>query len=380
MISLNEPNINSSDLKKIIGTVKNNWVSTAGPIVREFEKKISIYIKSRKTVSFINATSALQIALKLIGAKKNTEVIAPTITFIAPINAIIYNGSSPIFMDADKFCNIDVNKTIEFIKNNTFVKSGFCYNKKTKKKIVGIIIVHVWGNAVYLDDIYKICKKNNIKIIEDASESFGTKYISGKFKGKFTGTVGDIGVYSFNGNKIITGGCGGALVTDNFKYAKQAKYLSTQAIDNPDFYIHNEIGYNFRMASLNAALCISQLSRIKNFIHRKKIIRKLYKKKIKNYNKYELVSTPDYSVNNHWQNIILCKKKNLREIIYKYKNEKIQTRAIWFPNHLQKPYKNYQRYKITNANYLKNRILCVPSSTNLSEKNINKIVSILNND
>ena len=134
MISLNEPNINSSDLKKIIGTVKNNWVSTAGPIVREFEKKISIYIKSRKTVSFINATSALQIALKLIGAQKNTEVIAPTITFIAPINAIIYNGSSPIFMDADKFCNIDVNKTIEFIKNNTFVKSGFCYNKKTKKK------------------------------------------------------------------------------------------------------------------------------------------------------------------------------------------------------------------------------------------------------
>ena len=134
MISLNEPNISQSDLKEIIATVKNNWVSTAGPIVKKLEEKISIYIKSKKAISFINATSALQIALKLIGAQKDTEVIAPTITFIAPINAIIYNGSSPVFMDADKFCNIDVKKTIEFIKNNTFFKAGFCYNKKTKKK------------------------------------------------------------------------------------------------------------------------------------------------------------------------------------------------------------------------------------------------------
>jgi perosamine synthetase len=380
MISLNEPNISQSDLKEIIATVKNNWVSTAGPIVKKLEEKISIYIKSKKAISFINATSALQIALKLIGAQKDTEVIAPTITFIAPINAIIYNGSSPVFMDADKFCNIDVKKTIEFIKNNTFLKAGFCYNKKTKKKIVGILIVHIWGNAVYVDDLLKICKKKNIKIIEDASESFGTRYISGKFKKKFTGTVGDIGVYSFNGNKIITGGCGGALVTDNLQYAKQAKYLSTQAIDNSDFYVHNEIGYNFRMASLNAALCISQLRRIKNFIYRKKIIHTLYKKKIKNFNKYELVPTPDYSENNYWQNIILCKKKNLRKIIDKCKKQKIQTRAIWLPNHLQRPYKNYQRYKISNANYLKDRILCIPSSTNLSEKNINKIVTVLNND
>ena len=161
MISLNQPNIDNSDLKEIISTVKDNWVSTAGPIVTKLEKKISKFVKSKHTVSFINGTSALQIALKLIGANENTEVIAPTVTFVAPINAILYNGSRPIFMDADKFCNIDVNKTIEFLKTKTFMRSGFCYNKKTKKKIVGIIIVHVWGNAVFFDDLYRICKKKN---------------------------------------------------------------------------------------------------------------------------------------------------------------------------------------------------------------------------
>jgi perosamine synthetase len=134
MINLNEPNIDNLDLKEVVSTIKENWVSTAGPIVRLLEKKISNYVKSKNAVSFINGTSALQIALQLIGATNKTEVIAPTITFVAPINAIIYNGSSPVFMDADKYCNIDIEKTIRFLKENTFLRSGYCFNKKTKKK------------------------------------------------------------------------------------------------------------------------------------------------------------------------------------------------------------------------------------------------------
>ena len=379
MISLNQPNIDNSDLKEIISTVKDNWVSTAGPIVTKLEKKISKFVKSKHTVSFINGTSALQIALKLIGANENTEVIAPTVTFVAPINAILYNGSRPIFMDADKFCNIDVNKTIEFLKTKTFMRSGFCYNKKTKKKIVGIIIVHVWGNAVFFDDLYRMCKKNKIKIIEDASESFGTKYTLGKFKNKYTGAIGDIGVYSFNGNKIITGGCGGALTTNSFKYAKLAKYLSTQAIDDSDYYIHNNIGYNFRLASINAALCISQLKKIKKFIDNKKTIYETYKKKLSIFKDFELLETPSYADNNHWQNVILCKKDKLKKIIKKSKLTNIQVRAMWLPNHIQKPYMKFQSYRITNANNLKNVVLCIPSSSNLTKKNINKVVSLLKN-
>ena len=380
MISLNEPNIDSSDLKEIISTVKDNWVSTAGPIVKKLEDKISFFVKSKKTVSFINGTSALQIALKLIGASEKTEIIAPTITFVAPINAIIYNRSNPIFMDSDKFCNIDVNKTIEFLEKNTFLKSGSCYNKKTKKKIVGIVVVHVWGNAVYLDELIKICRKKNIKIIEDASESFGTQYKFGKFKKKYTGVVGDIGVYSFNGNKIITGGCGGALVTNNLKYAKQAKYLSTQAIDNADFYIHNNIGYNFRLASINAALCLSQLKKVNKFIENKKKIHQIYKKKFLKSKKFELIETPFYANNNYWQNVILCQNHNLKKIIEKLKKSKIQARAMWLPNHLQKSFKKFEKNKINNANYLKDKVLCIPSSSNLTQRNINKVVSILNND
>ena len=298
MISLNEPNISKKDIKSVVKTLNDNWVSSSGPIVNSFEKKICKYSSVKNAVAFVNATSALQIALKLIGTNNRTEIIVPTVTFVAPINAIIYNSGSPIFMDVDKYFNIDLNKTLEFLDKKTKFKNGYTINKKTGKKILAIIIVHVWGNAVFLDEIKKICKRQNIKIIEDASESLGTKYKLGKFKNHMTGTVGDIGIYSFNGNKIITGGNGGVLVTNNSKIAKKAKYLSSQAIDNSDFYIHKKIGYNFRLSSINAALCISQLNKINDFIRKKKKIYKTYKKKLLNNTNYELVEPPPYSDNN----------------------------------------------------------------------------------
>ena len=377
MISLNEPNISQKDINFVVKTLKENWVSSAGPIVRKFEKKICKYTASKNAVAFINATSALQIALKLIGANKDTEIIVPTVTFVAPVNAILYNSSSPIFMDVDKYFNIDLVKTIKFLDKHTVFKNGFSRNKKTGKKILAIVIVHVWGNAVFLDNIKKICKKKNIKIIEDASESLGTKYKNGKFKNYMTGTVGDIGIYSFNGNKIITGGNGGVLVTNDSKIAKEAKYLSSQAINNNDFYIHKKIGYNFRLSSINAALCISQLNKINDFIRKKKKIYKTYKKKLLNNTNYELVEPPTYSDNNHWMNVIIVKDGKLKTLINKMKKSKIQARAMWLPNHLQNPYKNFQKYNISMANYFKEKALCIPSSSNLTQKNINKILSVL---
>lgn len=377
MISLNEPNINKKDIQSVVKTLKDNWVSSSGPEVSKLENKICKFTSAKNAVAFVNATSALFMALKLIGANRNTEIIVPTVTFVAPVNAILYNSASPIFMDVDKYFNIDVDKTIEFLNKQTIFKNGYTINKKTGRKILAIIVVHVWGNAVFLDNIKKICKKKNIKLIEDASESLGTKYITGTYKKRFTGTVGDIGVYSFNGNKIITGGNGGILVTNNLKIAKKAKYLSCQAIDDNEYYIHKNIGYNFRLSSINAALCISQLNKINDFIRKKKKIYKAYKKKLLNNSNYELVEPPFYSDNNHWMNVIIIKDGKLKKLINKMKKSNIQARAMWLPNHLQKPYKNYQKYNISMANYFKEKALCIPSSSNLTQKNINKILSVL---
>ena len=169
------------------------------------------------------------------------------------------------------------------------------------------------------------------------------------------------------------------MTTNSFKYAKLAKYLSTQAIDDSDYYIHNNIGYNFRLASINAALCISQLKKIKKFIDNKKTIYETYKKKLSIFKDFELLETPSYADNNHWQNVILCKKDKLKKIIKKSKLTNIQVRAMWLPNHIQKPYMKFQSYRITNANNLKNVVLCIPSSSNLTKKNINKVVSLLKN-
>ena len=209
-------------------------------------------------------------------------------------------------MDCDEFFNIDAQKTLNFLDKNTETKKGFTINKKTKKRISAIIVTHVWGNAVNFDVLLKVCKKKNIKVIEDASESLGTFYKKHK---KHTGTMGLFGVLSFNSNKIITTGGGGMILTNNYKLAKKAKYLTTQAKDDPINFIHNDIGYNYRMTNISAAIGLSQLSEIKNILRKKNWVRSYYLKKIKNINNMFINDTPKYSINNNWLNILRFKKK-----------------------------------------------------------------------
>ena len=224
MIPLSVPSLKGNELKYVTKCIKTEWISSSGKFVKTFEDKVSSYLGTKHAIACINGTSALQVSLRILGVSPNDEVIVPTITCVAPVNAIIYNNAKPIFMDCDEFFNIDVNKTIEFIKKNTIFKKKHSYNKKTKKRISAIIPVHVWGNDVDLEKLLLICKKRNIAILEDASESFGTKYINGKIKNKYTGTVGKIGCISFNGNKIITTGGGGMILTNDKKMAKRARY------------------------------------------------------------------------------------------------------------------------------------------------------------
>tara|TARA_S200000501_G_C20867952_1_gene762838 strand:+ start:3743 stop:4900 length:1158 start_codon:yes stop_codon:yes gene_type:complete len=381
-IPLSVPTLDGNEWKYIKECLDTNWVSSAGKYVELFEKKVCDFTKSKYAIACVNGTSAIHISLKLAGVKKGDEVIVPTLTFIAPINAVSYNGADPIFMDSDDFYNIDVRKTIDFVKNETIFKNGFTYNKKTHKKISAVLPVHVWGNAVGLDELIPFCKKRNISVVEDASESLGTFYTSGDYEGRDTGTIGRLGCLSFNGNKIITAGGGGMILTDDLDLAKEAKYFTTQAKDDPIKYVHNNIGFNYRLTNIQAALGVAQLELLKTKLNKKREIHNYYKSMIKEIPGLKIASTPLYSSNNYWLNILqidnLIYKRSVSELLQKCIKNKIETRPVWMLNHEQSPYKNYQTYNINKANELVKNSICLPSSPDLTTEILDRIISVLN--
>jgi len=382
MIPLSIPYHNGNEWKYVKECLDTNWVSSAGKYVDLFEQKISEYTGAKYAIACVNGTAALQVSLKLAGVQPGDEVIAPTLTFIASINAINYNGASPVFMDANKYYNIDSDKIITFINEETIFKNGFSFNKITGKRISAIILVHVWGNAVWLDDLVELCNKCNISIVEDACESLGTYYSMGKFKGRHTGTIGKLGCISFNGNKIITTGGGGMILTDDEKLAEKARYLTTQAKDDPTRYIHNEIGYNFRLTNIQAALGVAQIEQLPLFLIRKKEIFEQYQTGLAYIEGLDLAETPNYAENNHWLNVLQIDSSKFcsdrESIMGDLDKLGIQTRPVWGLNHLQKPYEENQKYLIEHAVALVEKSLCLPSSTNLSNKDLRTVMSSLN--
>ena len=381
-IPLSVPSFKGNEWKYVKECLDTEWVSSAGKYVDLFEQKIAEYTGSKYAVACVNGTSALQVSLRLVGVETGDDVIVPTLTFIAPVNAVAYSGASPIFVDSDEYYNIDAEKTIQFIKEETVFKNGFSYNRTNQAKISAIIPVHVWGNANWLDELMPLCQERNIAVVEDASESLGTIYNDGENSGKHTGTVGKIGCLSFNGNKIITTGGGGMILTDDPNYAERAKYLTTQAKDDPVRYIHNEVGYNFRLTNIQAALGVAQLEQLPDILNRKQQIHKSYIEGIENLDGLSLDKGPKYARNNHWLNLLQVNTGIFREtpeqLMNRLEENNIQTRPVWALNHLQKPYRKFQSYKIEKAEELFNKSLCLPSSSNLTNENLNKIVSQLN--
>lgn len=382
MIPLSTPSIIGNEWKYIKECLDTEWVSSTGKYVDLFEEKICEYTDSKYAIACVNGTSALQISLQLAGVEPGDEVIVPTITFIASINAVHYNGAEPIFMDADDYYNIDVNKTVRFLEEETEYKNGYTWNKKTRKRISAFIPVHVFGNVVWLDEIIQLCEEHNIKVVEDAAESMGTRYINGKYSGKHTGTIGNLGCLSFNGNKIITTGGGGMILTDDVNLAEKARYLTTQAKDDRFRYIHDEIGYNFRLTNIQAAMGVAQLEQLPGFMERKREIFREYQTALQDIKGLTLANIPDYADNNHWMNLIRIDSPLYGEdremLMQRLEKNGIQTRPVWTLNHLQKPYKNCISYEIDNAYKLVNDSLCLPSSLNLTEDEITKIITNLN--
>ncbi len=379
-IPLSEPQFSKLEIKNLANCINTKWVSSSGSYVKNFEKKIANYTKSKYAISTINGTSALHISLILLGIQSSHEVIVPSITFIAPINVVRYQNATPIFLGVNKYHTLDYKTLLSFLKKNTKFQDGFTINKNTNKIIKAIIIVHTWGNAAEIDSIIKICKKQNIRIIEDASESLGTFYKNGKYKKKHTGTISDIGCISFNANKIITTGGGGMILTQNKILAKKAEYLVTQAKDNSFKFIHNSIGYNYKMNNIAAAIGIAQFMNFKKILKSKKEIHKEYLKNFKNSSNFSILTPPSFSQSNFWLNLLIIKNKKIKikNLINKLLFNNIDVRPVWYPNNLQKPYLRFESYGTDGDIEILKNTLCLPSSINLSKKKIYQICKIIN--
>ncbi|RMH72106.1 MAG: LegC family aminotransferase [Gemmatimonadetes bacterium] len=381
MIPLSVPSIRGNEWVYIKDCLDTGWVSSAGAYVERFEQDICRVTGADYAVACVNGSAALQVALQVVGVQADDEVMVPTLTFIAPVNTIRYLNANPIFMDADAFYNIDVEKTIQFIQNETVFREGFSYNKTSGKRISAIIPVHIYGNAVDLESLVPICQERNIKIVEDATESLGTYYTQGNLNGQYTGTIGDVGCYSFNGNKIITTGGGGMIVTSNEAVAQKARYLTTQAKDDPVRYIHHEVGYNFRLTNIQAAMGVAQLEKLAEYIEIKTRNYKRYQQEIEHIRGLHIAETPNYACSNYWFYCLQIDKdiygKDREQLMAFLAAKGVQARPVWYLNHRQKPYRHCQSYQIETAWALWEKTLNLPCSVDLTPNDVAYVVSVL---
>ena len=381
-IPLSVPNLNKKEiLKNLEECLESGWVSTGGKFIPEFEDKVKKYMKTKYAAGVQSGTAGLHMSLQVLGVETDEEVIAPTLTFIAAVNPIVYQGATPVFIDCDDSLCMDPIKLEKFCSEECDFIDGILVNKKTKRKIKVLVIVHVFGNMADMEKIIDIAKKYNLKVLEDATEALGTYYTEGRYKGKFAGTIGDLGVLSFNANKIITTGGGGMVVGDNYDLVEKVRFLSSQAKKDPLYFIHDEIGYNYRMLNLQAALGTSQIDELESFIETKTKNYYLYKEAINKIEGLQLLTFRKGIRPNYWfYSLIVDEEKyglNKDELLRKLVSENIQTRPIWGLIHQQKPYQEYEAYKMEKALWYYERVLNIPCSSNLTEEEVEIVISKL---
>ena len=379
-IPLSVPNLKGKELEYVTHAVETEWVSTGGPYVNDFEEKVAEYAKCRGAVSCQNGTSGLHVALEVCGVTKEDEVIVPTLTFIAAVNPVKYIGAEPVFMDCDDSLTMDVHKLKDFCETECSFLDGKLINNLTKKHIKALIVVHVFGNMADMEGIIEVANKYNFRVIEDATEAIGTYYLEGKYKSRHAGTIGDIGVYSFNGNKIMTTGGGGMIVSDNEELLRKAKHLTTQAKSDELYYTHDEIGYNYRMTNLQAALGLAQLEQLEDFIKVKKDNYNLYKNEIQEIPGLRILDFKDSIRPNYWFYALYVEPEYelSRDQIIKYlASKKIQARPIWGLISNQKPYEGSQTYKIETARYYLEKVVNIPCSSSLTREDAGYVIDCL---
>ena len=365
-VPLHEPTFSKYDKISLNKCLKSTFVSTKGEMVTHFENSIKKITKSKFAIAVINGTCGLQLSLNLLGIQKNDEILVPSLTFIGTVNPIINSSAIPHFVEVEeKTFGIDCDKLYKYLKKKTYRKNKITYNKITKRKISAIIVVHVFGHAANIVGVKKIAKIFNLKVIEDAAECIGS--FSRK---KHLGTFSDIGVISFNGNKTITTGGGGVVLTQKKNLEKEARHLIQNAkLPHKWEYFHDKVANNFGMPALNASLGYSQLLNIKKIIKNKRKLFEIYKKNFDGFNIGKIIKEEKFNSSNYWlQTFFLHKKyKYLKNDLIKYSNlKKIMTRPLWYPMHKLNFLKSYPRMKLKTTEDIYSRVINLPSSPKLA--------------
>ncbi len=359
VVPLHEPCFRGNEKKYLEECIDSTFVSSVGKFVNLFEEEMARYTGILKAVVCVNGTNALHLALLLSGVRSNDEVITQPLTFIATANAIKYCGAHPVFLDVDKeTLGLSPASLLSFLETQTTQNSDGCFNKITKRRISVCVPMHSFGNPCRIDQIVAICRQFKIEVVEDAAESLGSFY-----EGRHTGTFGKIGVLSFNGNKIITTGGGGMLLFNDEELAKRAKHITTQAkIPHPWEFVHDEIGYNYRMPNINAALGLAQLEQLEFFLKSKRDIATEYQRFF-TANNIQFITEPHNCKSNHWLNCILFNDKNERDAFLEFANKNgIMTRPAWRLMNELSMFKDCITGKLTNAKSISDTLVNLPSS------------------
>ena len=375
-IPLSIPNFEGNERKYVDDAIDQGWVSTGGAYISKLEKNMAEFLHTHDDAACQSGTSALHLSLVESGVKPGDVVLVPPLTFIAAVNPVKYQFATPVFIDCDDSFCIDPVKLASFCENECKFNGEVLKYKGALVKAV--VVVHVFGNMADMESIMSIAKKFNLRVIEDATEALGTFYTDGKYKGKYAGTIGDFGCYSFNGNKIITTGGGGAITANSKERVEHIRFLSTQAKTDPHFYIHNEIGYNYRMTNLQAALGVAQLEELPVFIERKQKNFELYKSLFKDFNLGKIIDFRAGTSSNKWFYSLEINidrvHASMKEVILALQKKGVQTRAIWGLINEQLPYLQDTTYNLKKAPYYAERILNLPCSTQITEEEIEYVV------
>lgn len=375
-IPLSIPNFEGNERKYVDDAIDQGWVSTGGAYINKLEKNMAEFLHTHNVAACQSGTSALHLSLVEAGVKPGDVVIVPPLTFIAAVNPVKYQFATPVFIDCDDSFCMDPVKLASFCEEECEFDGEVL---RYKGQVVrALVVVHVFGNMADMESIMATAEKYNIKVIEDATEALGTKYTSGKYEGKYAGTIGDFGCYSFNGNKIITTGGGGAITANTSEMVDHIRYLSTQAKNDAHYYIHNEVGYNYRMTNVQAALGVAQMEELPEFIRRKQENYELYKQLFEGYELGKIIGFRAGTSSNKWfYSLEINKDKvhaTMREIITSLQEKGIETRAIWGLINEQVPYLGEDTYKLGKAPYYAARILNLPSSTQITKEEIEYVV------
>ena len=371
-IPLSIPNFEGNERKYVDEAIDQGWVSTGGAFISKLEQELALFLQVDNIAACQSGTSALHLSLVEAGVKPGDVVLVPPLTFIAAVNPVKYQFATPVFIDCDDSFCMDPKKLRLFCeKECLWDGEKLTHNGAVVKALV---VVHVFGNMADMESIMGTAAKYNIKVVEDATEALGTKYTEGKYEGKYAGTIGNFGCFSFNGNKIITTGGGGAVTSNNSETVNHLRFLSTQAKTDPHYYIHDEVGYNYRMTNLQAALGVAQMEELPEFIRRKQRNYELYKELFDEFKFAELMPFRSGTCSNKWFYSLKIDRNyihsSMREIIIACHDRGFETRAIWGLINEQRPYEGEETYKMEKAPYYASRILNIPSSTQIREDEI----------